>query len=191
MASTAGRAVRGHYFDAFETGYTIVSPARTITEHDVCAFAGLSGDYNPLHTDAEFARDTPFGERIAHGVLGLAVATGLASQLGFLDGTTLAFLGLDWKFRKPILLGDTIHVIVAVTDKRAQPAMGGGIVTFDVRVVNQRDEVVQKGDWRILIRSRPAEEQAGDGAATNGDGAIVVSPTPAAAPNLGPGDGAS
>jgi len=161
MSASDARAARGHYFEEFEIGYTIVSPARTITEHDVCAFAGLSGDFNPLHTDAEYARDTPFGERIAHGVLGLAIATGLASRLGFIDGTTLAFLGVDWKFRKPILLGDTVHVVIAATDKRAQAAMGGGIVTFDVRVVNQREEVVQKGDWKILVRSRPPE--SGDG----------------------------
>jgi len=157
MTDTASTpVVKGHYFDEFESGYTIVSPARTITEHDVCAFAGLSGDFNPLHTDVEFARETPFGERIAHGMLGLSVATGLAARLGFIDGTALAFLGLDWKFRKPILLGDTIHVVVAVTGKKAMPAMGGGIVTFDVRVVNQREDVVQKGTWSILVRSREA-----------------------------------
>ena len=157
MSATSAppRTSRGHYFDEFESTYTIVSPARTITEHDVCAFAGLSGDYNPLHTDSEFARETPFGERIAHGMLGLSVATGLAARLGFIDGTALAFLGLDWKFRKPILLGDTIHVVVAVTGKKEMPSMGGGIVTFDVRVVNQRDEVVQKGSWNMLVRSRP------------------------------------
>jgi len=188
MATAAGRA-RGHYFEEFEVGYTIVSPARTITEHDVCAFAGLSGDYNPLHTDAEYARDTPFGERIAHGVLGLAVATGLASRLGFLDGTTLAFLGLDWKFRKPILLDDTIHVVVAVTDKRAQPMMGGGIVTFDVRVVNHRDEVVQKGDWRILIRSRESEAKTEIVPAGGADRAARGLPAEAGSP--GAGDGAS
>jgi acyl dehydratase len=148
------REVRGHFFEEFEVGYNVVSPSRTITESDVCAFAGLSGDFNPLHTDAEFARHTPFGERIAHGMLGLSAATGLAARLGFIDGTALAFLGLDWKFRRPILLGDTIHVVVAVTEKRANPRMGGGIVHFDVRVVNQRDEVVQRGIWEILVRSK-------------------------------------
>jgi acyl dehydratase len=160
-APTAAAIARGHYFDEFETGYTIVSPARTITEHDVVAFAGLSGDYNPLHTDKEFARETPFGERIAHGMLGLSVATGLAARLGFIDGTALAFLGLDWKFRNPILMGDTIHVVVEATQKKKMPSMGGGIVTFDVRVVNQRDEVVQKGTWNILVRAAPGPEVTG------------------------------
>ena len=151
---------KGRYFEEFELGHTVVSPARTITEHDVCAFAGLSGDFNPLHTDSEYARETPFGERIAHGVLGLSVATGLTSRLGLIDGTTVAFLGLDWKFRKPILLGDTIHVIVKIADLRERRAMGGGLVTFDVRVVNQRDEIVQKGTWKILVRMRPEEDGA-------------------------------
>lgn len=191
MAQAASRAVRGHYFEEFEVGYTIVSPARTITEHDVCAFAGLSGDFNPLHTDAEYARDTPFGERIAHGVLGLAVATGLASRLGFLDGTTLAFLGLDWKFRKPILLDDTIHVVVAVIEKREQAAMGGGIVTFDVRVVNHRDEVVQKGVWRILIRARPQDEGLPAAAGALTDSASAVEARAGATAGAGAGDGAS
>jgi 3-hydroxybutyryl-CoA dehydratase len=158
---TLPRDVRGHYFEEFEVGYNVVSPARTITEADICAFAGLSGDFNPLHTDAEFARATPFGERIAHGMLGLSAATGLAARLGFIDGTALAFLGVDWKFRKPILVGDTIHVVVAVTDKKAMPRMGGGIVVFDVRVVNQADDVVQRGTWNILVRSRAG----GNGAA--------------------------
>jgi acyl dehydratase len=160
-AATAPATARGHFFEEFEADYHIVTPSRTITEHDVCAFAGLSGDYNPLHTDAEFARGTLFGERIAHGMLGLSVATGLAARLGFIDGTALAFLGLDWKFRKPILLGDTIHVVVSVIQKKAMPSMGGGIVTFDVRVVNQRDEVVQKGSWSILVRSRADADGAG------------------------------
>lgn len=155
--STDDTDIRGHFFEEFEVGYHVVSPSRTITEADVCAFAGLSGDYNPLHTNEEFARSTSFGGRIAHGMLGLSVATGLAARLGFIDGTALAFLGLDWKFRKPILLGDTIHVVIAVTDKRANARMGGGIVTFDVRMVNHRDELVQRGTWDILVRAKATE----------------------------------
>jgi 3-hydroxybutyryl-CoA dehydratase len=150
----ARRAATALYFEDIAVGLEIASPARTITEHDVVAFAGLSGDYNPLHTDAEFARGTPFGQRIAHGMLGLAVATGLAARLGILEGTALAFLGLDWKFRKPVFLGDTVHAVIAVTGAKDMPAMGGGIVTFAVRLLNQRDEIVQRGTWNILMRAR-------------------------------------
>ncbi|MFN2114455.1 MAG: MaoC/PaaZ C-terminal domain-containing protein [Anaerolineae bacterium] len=152
----------GKHFEEFAPGYEAVSPRRTVTEADVGLFAGLSGDYNPLHTDAVFAADTMFGERIAHGMLGLSIATGLASRLGFIEGTALAFLGLDWKFRKPILFGDTVHLVARVAETRPAPAMGGGIVKFDVRVVNQRDDVVQKGTWSILVKSR-ADEAARDG----------------------------
>ncbi|MFQ5460121.1 MAG: MaoC/PaaZ C-terminal domain-containing protein [Anaerolineae bacterium] len=156
---TAARPL-GQYFEEFDPGYHVVSPSRTITEADVCAFAGLSGDYNPLHTDAEFARATPFGTRIAHGMLGLSVATGLAARLGIIDGTAIAFLGLGWKFKKPILLGDTIHAVMSVTGKKALPRMGGGVVTFDVRVVNHRDDVVQRGQWNILVRAKEAAANA-------------------------------
>lgn len=156
-------ASAGKYFEEFAPGYIAVSPSRTVTEADVGAFAGLSGDYNPLHTDAVFASGTMFGERIAHGMLGLSMSTGLASRLGFIEGTALAFLGLDWKFRKPILFGDTIHLVVEVTDTRPSPKMGGGIVKFAVKVANHRDEIVQKGTWSILVASRPEGDGGADG----------------------------
>jgi acyl dehydratase len=158
--SPATESSRGLLFEQFEVGMTIQTPARTLTEADVVAFAGLSGDYNPLHTDAEFARLHGFGERVAHGMLGLSVATGLAARLGFLDGTALAFLSLDWKFRRPILFGDTVVLDLSVARARPAAAMGGGIVTFDVRMRNQRGEIVQKGTWDVLVR---ASDEANDG----------------------------
>ena len=146
---------RGRYFEEFEIGDGIETAARTITETDVMVFAALSGDYNPLHTDAEFAKGTLFGERIAHGLLGLAVASGLASRLGFAEGTAEAFTTLEWKFRGPIRIGDTIHVRLKVRQKKEMARLGGGFVVFDVAVLNQRDETVQKGTWTILIKSAP------------------------------------
>ena len=146
---------RGRYFEEFEIGDTVETGARTITETDVVLFAGLSGDYNPLHTDAEFAKGTLFGERIAHGLLGLAVASGLASRLGFVEGTTEAFIGLEWKFRAPIKIGDTVRMRAEVRQKKEMPRLGGGFITFDVRLLNQRDETVQKGTWTVLIKSAP------------------------------------
>jgi len=159
------RAVLGRYFEEFEVGGREIGPGRTVTEHDVMAFAGLSGDYNPLHTDEGFARETPHGGRIAHGMLGASIATGLASKMRLIDGTALAFLGLDWKFRKAVRFGDTVRLEVEVTDKRSAARMGGGIVTFGARLVNQRDEVVQRGTWQMLIRSRPEQEGGGHDAA--------------------------
>ena len=147
---------RGRYFEEFEIGEEVTSPGRTVTETDVVMFAALSGDYNQLHTDAEFAKGTMFGERIAHGLLGLSIAGGLASRLGFIEGTALALLGLTWKFRKPILIGDTIAVYGKVAQKKEMPKLGGGIVVFDLEVVNQREETAQKGQWTVLVASKPS-----------------------------------
>lgn len=147
-----GSTQRGRTFEEFEVGETMETPARTITESDVMTFAGLSGDYNPLHTDAEFAGETRYGERIAHGLLGLSVASGLAARLGFVDGTAQAFTGLNWKFRGPIKFGDTIRARFEVRRKRAMSKLGGGFLFLDVTVLNQRDEVVQKGEWTLLVK---------------------------------------
>jgi acyl dehydratase len=150
-----GYRPRGMYFEEFTEGTEVVSQGRTITETDIVNFAGISGDFTTIHTDAEFAKSTPFGERIAHGMLGLSVATGLAAQLGFIEGTVIAFIGLEWKFKGPIKIGDTIHLVAKVKQTKALRAMGGGFVIFDARVVNQRGETVQQGEWTVLVKSRP------------------------------------
>ena len=153
MAETV--RARGKYFEEFDVGYAVETAARTITETDVMLFAGLSGDYNQLHTDAEFMKGTLYGERIAHGLLGLSIASGLASRLGFAEGTAEAFTGLEWKFRGPIKMGDTIRVRLEVRRKKEMARLGGGFVVFDVAVLNQRDETVQKGTWTLLVKSAP------------------------------------
>ena len=145
---------QGMYFEEFEIGKEILSQGRTITEGDVVNFAALTADYNPMHTDAEFAKTTQFGERVAHGMLGLSYAVGLAWQLGFMNGTVIAFTGLEWKFKGPIKIGDTIHVIAQVKQTKSMRAVGGGFVVLDARVLNQRDEVVQQGEWTVLVKSK-------------------------------------
>ncbi len=145
---------RGLYFEDMEVGKEIVSPGRTITEADIVNFAGVSGDFTTLHTDAEYAKGTLFGERVAHGMLGLSVATGLTAQLGILEGTVMAFTGLDWKFKGPIKIGDTIHVEAVVKQTKAMRAAGGGFVVLNVRILNQQDKVVQQGEWSLLIKSK-------------------------------------
>jgi 3-hydroxybutyryl-CoA dehydratase len=147
-------APRGRHFQEFQIGDVVVSAGRTITETDVVNFAGLSGDFNQIHTDAEFARQGMFGQRVAHGLLGLAVATGLAAQLGFIEGTVLAFRELTWKFSLPIFIGDTIHVKASVSELKAMRRLGGGAVTFDVQVINQEDKVVQRGQWVVLMANK-------------------------------------
>ncbi|MGQ9625845.1 MAG: MaoC/PaaZ C-terminal domain-containing protein [Anaerolineae bacterium] len=150
--------MRGRYFEDFEIGETMESVGRTVTETDIVVFAGLSGDYNPLHTDAEFAQKTPFGQRVAHGLLGLAMASGLSMRLGFIEGTVEAFRELSWKFSRPVFIGDTIHALIEVVEKKALPRLGGGLVTFNVSLINQREEVVQHGPWVVWIKGRPKDE---------------------------------
>ncbi|MBN1889296.1 MAG: MaoC family dehydratase N-terminal domain-containing protein [Thermoflexales bacterium] len=145
------------YFQDFQIGDKILSQGRTITETDIVSFAGLSGDYNPLHLDAEYTRDGMFGGRIAHGLLILSVASGLAWQLGFMAGTVEAFLSLEWKFRAPVKIGDTIHVEAEVKHCKAMPSANGGIVSLDVLVKNQAGKTTQKGQWTVMIKNRPAE----------------------------------
>lgn len=147
-------SVKGMYFEEFEVGLEIITAARTITETDIVNFAGLSGDFNFIHTDAEAAKISPFGQRVAHGMLVASIASGLAVQKGFIDGTTLAFRELTWKFTKPVFIGDTIHVLIKVTELKAMLKLGGGLVTFETRVINQSGELVHKGEWRMLIKSR-------------------------------------
>ncbi|GAB4468930.1 MAG: MaoC/PaaZ C-terminal domain-containing protein [Anaerolineales bacterium] len=148
--------MRGRYFEEFKVGQSFSSVGRTITEHDVLTFAGLSGDYNQIHTDAEFSKTTPFGQRIAHGVLGLSIASGLAMRTGILEGTVLAFREItEWKFTKPVYLGDTIHVELEVIEAKPFPRLGGGMLTIQVDVVNQSAEVVMRGKWLVLVASKP------------------------------------
>jgi 3-hydroxybutyryl-CoA dehydratase len=150
--------LRGKYFEEITVGDVVESPNRTITEGDILLFADLSGDHNPVHTDAEFAKTTIYGEQVAHGLLGLSIASGLAWRTGLLEGTAEAITGMDWKFRKPIYMGDTIRLRAEVRKKKEMLRLNGGFVTFSVTLLNQRDETVQKGTWTLLIRSRRAEE---------------------------------
>ena len=147
---------RGMYFEDFQVGQQIVTAGRTITEADIMAFAGLSGDFNQLHTDAEFAKNTPFGQRIAHGLLVTSIASGLAAQTGILEGTTIAFREIrEWKFSKPVFIGDTVHVVLEVADLKPARRLGGGVVSIKVDVRNQHDETVMRGIWAVIMASRP------------------------------------
>jgi acyl dehydratase len=145
---------RGLYFEDCTPGLKVTSAGRTVSEADIMLFAGLSGDWNPIHVDAEYAKGSLFGERVAHGLLGLSIATGLAMQLGFLDRTVEAFTSLDWKFRAPVKIGDTLRMTAEVAKTRAM-SQGGGFVTFNVVVKNQRDETVQRGEWTLVVKGKP------------------------------------
>lgn len=147
---------RGLLFDELETGQVFGSGARTVTEADVVGFAGLSGDYNPLHTDEEFARATPFRGRIAHGLLVQSIASGLANQTKIFEGTIAALQEMVIRFRAPVFPGDTVHMELTVSEKEPEPNARRGWVRFDAAVKNQRDEVVIDGEWlTLMLRKRP------------------------------------
>jgi 3-hydroxybutyryl-CoA dehydratase len=147
---------RGMFFEEFEVGLRIISPGRTVTEADVTAFAGLSGDFNSIHTDAEYSQGTPFGRRVAHGLLGLSIASGLSSRTGAMEGTVLAFREINsWKFSLPVFIGDTIHVEMEIEETKPIPRLGGGALVVGLDVKNQDSQSVMKGRWTVLVKSRP------------------------------------
>jgi acyl dehydratase len=146
----------GLYWEEWEIGAEFKSPARTVTETDMVIFNGLSGDYNPLHVDEEFCKTTQFGTRIVQGPLIYAMAAGLVFQLHLYDHTLIAFLGFDsLKFTKHTVPGDTIHVELKVLEKRETSRPDRGIMKRQMRVVNQRGEVVQEGVQAFLLKRKP------------------------------------
>ena len=147
---------RGMYFEEFQAGQVIASAGRTVTEADIVNFAGLSGDYTQIHTDAEYSKKSLAGRRIAHGLLVLAIASGLAAQTGVLEGTVIVFREInEWKFIQPVFIGDTIHVELNVMETKAMRRLGGGTVSIELRVKNQSDQTVMKGTWTVLMASKP------------------------------------
>ena len=146
----------GLYFEEFEVGQKVVTVGRTIAESDIFTFAGFSGDYNQIHTDAEFAKGTPFGQRVAHGLLGLSIASGLVMRTGMLEGTVIAFREINnWKFVNPVFIGDTINVETEVIETKALPRIGGGSVVINLDVKKQSGETTMKGTWTALVLSKP------------------------------------
>ena len=148
--------VLGKYFEDFEVGMELVTLGRTMTEADIVNFCGFSGDFNPLHTDAQYASGQAFGERIAHGMCGFSMATGLMVRLNILEGTIAAFFGIDhWRFRAPIKIGDTIHVVVKVLEKKESRKGGRGLVVLELDVLNQDNVSVMGGNLKAMMLTRP------------------------------------
>jgi len=147
------------FWEEWEIGAEFESPARTVTEADIVTFAGLSGDYNPLHVNEEFCKTTIFGGRIAHGPLVYAIAAGLLFQLHLYDDTLIAFLGFEnLKFTKPVKPGDTIRARIKVLEKRETSNADRGVMKRQLQVLNQRGEVVQEGVQAFLLKRRPQKE---------------------------------
>ena len=163
------RGTRGLYWEEWEPGAEWESPARTIGEAEISAYAGLSGDFNPLHIDEEYARTTIFGTRVAHGPLVYAIAAGLLFQLHLYDDTLIAFLGFDkLKFIAPVRAGDTVRARIKVLDRRETSRPDRGIVRRELRVFNQRGECVQEAEQVFLIKRRPAPPLPSSGGGAGG-----------------------
>jgi len=143
----------GYTYADLHVGMSFRSPGRTITDADIVAFSGLTGDYSELHTSDVYAKNSQFGRRVAQGMLGLAYAHGLMwPRTGELRETAIAFLGIsDWKFVEPIFIGDTLFVnyrLVELRDSKSRPTQA--IATFDVELVDQNDRVLQRGRTALL-----------------------------------------
>ncbi len=148
------KSYRGLFWDDFELGQEFRSPGRTVTETDVVLFAGLSGDFNPLHMDEEFARESAFGKRMAHGALIQALMTGMIGQLGIFEGTTIALRCLDSKFKSAVFFGDTLFSSIVVAEKKELRG-AQGLVIFKTKVENHDERIVAEGQWTLLMKKRP------------------------------------
>jgi acyl dehydratase len=145
------------YWEEWEIGAEFESPARTVTEADIVMFAALSGDYNPLHVNEEYAKTTIFGTRVAHGPLVYAITAGLLFQLHLYDDTLIAFLGFEnLRFTGPVKAGDTIHAKIKVLEKRETSRPDRGVMKRELKVFNQRGEVVQEAIQAFLLKRKPA-----------------------------------
>ena len=141
------------YFEQLKVGDRWVSPSRTVTEQDVSDFAGLTGDFDPLHTDQEYAAKSPFGRRIAHGLLGLSLVAGLSSQHPSMN--TCAFVSIsDWRFENPIYFDDTVHVVTEVVNLDSTSGGRAGEVTWQRQLLNQDGQVLQQGQLRTLVNRK-------------------------------------
>jgi acyl dehydratase len=141
------------FFDDVEVGQEWTSPGRTVTPADIVNFAGVSGDFNPIHVDHEFAKSTPFRQPIAHGLLVWSIASGLGLYAPPMR--TLAFMSVkEWQFREPVFAGDTIRSWCKVTSKEERSRGRRGVVTWERKVVNQNDKVVQEGTLLTLVEGR-------------------------------------
>jgi acyl dehydratase len=156
---TIGKEDRGLGFEQFWPGREFEGGERAVSDADIHAFAELSGDLNPLHLDDDYARSTPFGGRIAHGALGIAIATGLLAQRGLTAGTLIALVGVNWRFVAPIRPGDRLSLRLTVSSTRELSGRDGGLVTFAAVLTNQAAVVVQAGELVERVRRRSPASQ--------------------------------
>jgi len=149
--------LRSMHYEDFSPGQAFESSGRTITEADLTMFSMLSGDWNPIHANAEYAATTRYKQRLGHGALGIALATGMMHEMGIFDRTAVAMLGLkEWAFKKPIFIGDTLHLRLEVVGARPGESARMGAIDRRLQLINQRGEIVQDGTSEVLVLKRDA-----------------------------------
>lgn len=145
------------YLEDLEPGQVFVTPGRTITEADVMSFAAWTNDNNQVHTDAEFAKKTRYGQRIVHGMLGASLCLGLIARTGIFEGSAVALLGIDgWKFIAPVFIGDTVTCTVEILAVRLTSSGRTGIVERQITLRKQSGEIVQQGRMDLMVLTRAA-----------------------------------
>ncbi|WP_020201293.1 MaoC/PaaZ C-terminal domain-containing protein [Cupriavidus sp. WS] len=146
-----------YYFEDFEVGQVFESTARTVTETDLTMFSMLSGDWNPIHADAEFAAQSRYGQRVVHGTLGIAMATGMMHQLGIFERTVVAMMSLGtWRFVAPMLVGQTLHLRLGILEKEAGTSRRVGRINRSLQLLDQHGALVQDGVSDVLVLKRSA-----------------------------------
>lgn len=155
LSKTADRLPAGLFFEDFTLGRSFESFGRTLTDADLVLFAGLSGDFNPVHMDQETAQATPFRGRVAHGMLVQSIATGLAVQMGLFHGTLVALASMEIAWKTPARVGDTIRVILEVADVDSKPKSKRGTIEFQVQVKKADDTVLVESRWQTVVSRRP------------------------------------
>jgi acyl dehydratase len=160
----------GYFFEDLHEGDTFVSAARTVTEADLVAFAGISGDFNPIHMDAVFSSNGRYGQRVVHGLLGMSIATGLLDRMGIFDGTMVAMLEInEWRFLAPVFIGATVRLEMIIEGKRRTSSGDTGILQRRLRLLDQDDQVLQEGAITVMVRCRDAvPARATDAGASDG-----------------------
>lgn len=153
------RPYQPYFLEDLVVGQEFETARRTVTETDLMVFAMLSADWNAVHTDALSARDSPFGERIVHGALGLMITTGLVQRSGMFEGSAVALLGFsDWVFDRPLRVGDTVFTRLRIAGLRRTSRGDRGIISRELELINQDGDVVQHGRSDFMVRCRSAED---------------------------------
>ena len=146
--------LQGLYFEDFQVGDRFETPRRTVTDAEISAYAGLSADYNPIHVDDLYAKDTIYGTRIAHGMLVLTIGFGLLMRLGLWVGTGMGLLSISARFLKPLHIGDTIRTEAEVVSVRHTSKTDRGVITFRLDIVNQSGETLCEVDYSHMAKTR-------------------------------------